>query len=61
VSYERYNVLSRGLMLMNGTDAVQSRSQQVFFAPNKINETAPSDYINETERPFLDPHDDNHR
>jgi len=60
VSYERYNVLSRGLMLMNGTDAVQSRSQQVFYAPNKISKAAPFDYIDETERPFLDPHDDNH-
>jgi hypothetical protein len=60
VSYERYNVLSRGLMLMNGTDAVQSRSQQVFYAPNKISKAAPFDYIDETERPFLDPHDDSH-
>ena len=60
VSYERYNVLSRGLMLMKGTDAVQSRSQQVFYAPNKISKAAPFDYIDETERPFLDPHDDNH-
>jgi|GEM_PF-1396289 len=60
VSYERYKVLSRGLVLMNGTDAVQSRSQQVFFAPNKINETAPFDYIKEIERPFLDPYDNSH-
>ena len=60
VNYERYNVLSRGLMLMNGTDAVQSRSQQVFYAPNKISKAAPFDYIDETERPFLDPHDDSH-
>ena len=60
VSYERYNVLSRGLMLMKGTDAVQSRSQQVFYAPNKISKAAPFDYINETERPFLDPNDYSH-
>jgi len=60
VSYERYNVLSRGLMLMNGTDAVQSRSQQVFYAPNKISKAAPFDYIDETERPFLDPNDYSH-
>lgn len=60
VDYEQYKILSEGLMLLNGTDAVQSRSQQVFFAPNVIEEGAPFDYIDETERPFLNPHDDSH-
>lgn len=60
VDYEGYKILSRGLMLLNGTDAVQSRSQQVFFAPNVIEEGAPFDFIDETERPFLNPHDDSH-
>ena len=60
VDYEGYKVLSEGLMLLNGTDAVQSRSQQVFFAPNVIEEGAPFDYIDETDRPFLDPFDHDH-
>ena len=60
VDFERYNVLSRGLMLMNGTDAVQSRSQQVFYAPNIVAKGAPFDFIDATERPFVDPFDDSH-
>ncbi|MHA7809254.1 MAG: DUF3987 domain-containing protein [Marinobacter adhaerens] len=60
VDFERYNVLSRGLMLMNCTDAVQSRSQQVFYAPNIITDGAPFDFIDATERPFIDPFDDSH-
>lgn len=60
VDYETYKILSEGLMLLNGTDAVQSRSQQVFFAPNVIEEGAPFDYIDETGRPFLDPFDNEH-
>jgi len=58
VSLERYTALAVGMTLLNGTDASQIRSQQVFFAPNKISHDAPFDYINMLDREPLDGNDD---
>src|SRR5690554_6362456 len=60
VDYERYEMLSAGLTLINNTDKAQARKAQVFFAPNKSNDEAPYDYIDQTEQPFIDPYDDGH-
>ncbi|MGJ7456963.1 AAA family ATPase [Halomonas sp. RA08-2] len=58
VDFERYHRLSSGLALMLGTDAVQQRKAQVFYAPNKISEDAPYDFIDATDLPYVDPLDD---
>mgnify|MGYP001165755650 CR=1 FL=1 len=58
VDFERYHRISSGLALMLGTDAVQQRKAQVFYAPNKISEAAPYDFIDATDHPELDPLDD---
>lgn len=58
VGFERYHRISSGLALMLGTDEVQQRKAQVFYAPNKISEDAPYDFIDATDLPYIDPLDD---
>lgn len=58
IDFERYLQLSRGADLLIGTDTVQSRVQQVFFAPNVIARGAPYEVIDATDRPYLDASDD---
>lgn len=60
VGLERYTALAVGMTLLNGTDAAQVRAQQVFFAPNKISEDAPFDYIEALDLEPLDGNDDDH-
>lgn len=50
----RYRELCLGLALLNGTDEAQTRTAQVFFAPNRLHVAAPFDSIDQTERPLLD-------
>lgn len=58
IDFERYLQLSRGADLLIGTDAAQSRVQQVFYAPNIIERGAPYEVIDATDRPYLDASDD---
>lgn len=58
VDHDRYVQVSRGADLLIGTDVVQSRGTQVFYAPNIIAEGAPYEFIDATDRPFLDASDD---
>lgn len=60
VCLERYTALAVGMTLLNNTDAAQARAQQVFFAPNKISDDAPFEYINALDNGFLNGNDDNH-
>src|SRR5690554_1322202 len=60
VDCERYEMLSTGLALINNTDSAQARKAQVFFAPNKLSEKAPYEYISQIKKPFIDPYDDDH-
>lgn len=57
VNHEQYSKLAVGLTLHHGADGAQARTQQVFYAPNKLTPDAPYQHINATERPLLDPDD----
>jgi hypothetical protein len=54
-SYEIWIELARGAALMVEGDQAQARSQQGFYAPNKLTDDAPYEYIICLDRPFVDP------
>lgn len=58
VTFDRYTEIANGSALLMGTDKAQARAQQVFYAPNIIEDGAPFDYIDATHLPRLDPLDD---
>lgn len=60
VDAKQYQQLAQGIAQRLGTDAAQARTQQVFFAPNKADETAPYDFIDCTSKPFLNANDRQH-
>lgn len=60
IDADQHSKIANGLALSLGTDKAQARSQQVFYAPNKISGTAPYESIDETARDFLDPYDESH-
>jgi hypothetical protein len=45
VGHETFYTASLGIALLMGADKSQARVQQVFFAPNKLSEHAPYDYV----------------
>lgn len=57
INHENYAPLAVGLSLHHGADPAQARAQQVFYAPNKLTQTAPYDVIDSTHRPLLDASD----
>ncbi|WP_293750327.1 hypothetical protein [uncultured Paraglaciecola sp.] len=60
IDFERYAMIAQGLTELHKSDKAQSRLQQVFFAPNKVSETASYEYIDELEsRPLINALDDN--
>lgn len=60
VDAKQYQQLAQGIARSLGTDAAQARTQQVFFAPNKADETAPYEFIDCTKRPFMNANDRQH-
>ena len=60
VDAKQYQQLAQGIAQRLGTDAAQARTQQVFFAPNKADETAPYEFIDCTTQPFLNADDRQH-
>lgn len=52
--------LAHGAALITGTDQAQTRLQQVAYIPNKLNDTAPYDWLEPTGAPLLDPLDVDH-
>lgn len=60
VDAKQYQQLAQGIARRLGTDAAQARTQQVFFAPNKADETAPYEFIDCTTQPFLNADDRQH-
>ena len=60
IGFERYSMIAQGLTELHKSDKTQSRLQQVFYAPNKVNETALYDNIDALEsQPLIDATDDN--
>ena len=60
IDFERYAMIAEGLTELHKSDKAQSRLQQVFFAPNKVSESASYDYIDELKsKPLINALDDN--
>lgn len=55
VGFALWVEIAKGAALMTGADLAQARSQQVFFAPNKLAPDAPYESIIHLDRPFIDP------
>ena len=60
IDFERYAMIAQGLTELHKSDKAQSRLQQVFYAPNKVSESAAYDYIDELKsKPLINALDDN--
>jgi len=57
VCADDYNELAQGAALHLQSDKAQARATQGFYAPNKLTEDAPFDFIDATARPLLDPNE----
>jgi len=58
--HDRWLEIAAGASLMMQTDIAQARTCQVFFAPNILETSSPYEYINRTDRPFVDLADTDH-
>lgn len=53
-NHDQWYEVSNGGTILRGADPSQARTQQVFFAPNKLSEQAPYECIDRTDRPCVD-------
>ena len=54
INCDLYAILASGITKHLGTDTSQSRVQQGFYAPNKLQDTAAYDYVIKLDKVFLD-------
>jgi len=57
IEFKQFSTLSISMALLMNADLAQSRIQQVFFAPNKVSESAPYEYIEQLNKPLLNIND----
>jgi len=60
IKFQQFTELSIGAACLLGTDAAQSRAQQVFYAPNKLTHDASYLWFDDTEGRTLDPLNEAH-
>jgi len=61
VEHERFSTISNDVTFLMDADAAQSRTQQAFYAPNKISEQAPYEYFERLESRLLDANSNNEK
>jgi len=60
MTFEQFTELANGAALLLGTDKAQSRVQQVFYVPNKLQPDSAYEYYDDTQGRTLDPLNEAH-
>jgi archaellum biogenesis ATPase FlaH len=60
IDANQYAKIAKGLTCTLGADPAQTRANQVFFAPNRIDADQPYEHLNRLNRPYLDADDRHH-